>query len=88
MTGSVVMQHPSVGSMAGNSDFFFRVVQGPHVGTFNCVYFRHEFLTNSTLTVVKTKLRGFDFRFAHAFLGCGELLVCHSEQCRLVSGSY
>ena len=23
-----------------------------------------------------------------AFFGCGELLVCHSELCRLVSGSY
>ena len=55
----------------------------------NCLSLRHKILMNNTLTVEKQNSMDFIFNLLiPAFLGHGELLVCHSELWRLVSGSY
>jgi len=56
----------------------------------NCLSWRHKFLMNNALTVEKTNEQRFlifDLLIL-AFFGRGELLLCHSELCCLVSGSY
>ena len=90
VTGSiVVMQHPSVRNLWPDTmNPFSESFKDLTIVLFiNCLSLRHEFLMNNALTVEKTNQHGFDL-LIFAFLGRGELLVCHSELCRLVSGSY
>jgi hypothetical protein len=54
----------------------------------NCLSLSHEFLMNNTLTSKKQISVDLIFDLLIlAFFGHGELLLCHSELCRLVSGS-
>jgi len=93
VTGSiVVMQHPSVRNLWPDTmNPFYESFKDLTIVLFiNCLSLRHEFLINNALTVEKNQISMvliFDLLIL-AFFGRGELLVCHSELCRLVSRSY
>ena len=92
MAGSiVVMQHPSVRNLWPDTlnPFSESFKDLAMVLFINCLSLRHEFLMNNDLTDEKqiSMVLIFDL-LIFAFFGRGELLVCHSELCRLVSGSY
>ena len=85
------MQHPSVRSLWPDtmnplSESFKDLTT---VLLINCSSLRNEFFMNNTLTVEKQISMDLIFDLLiDAFFGRGELLVCHSELCPLVSGSY
>ena len=67
----------------------FEVVQDISVeGVINCLSWRYKFFVHNAMAVEKTITIVFTLDLLiRAFFGRGELFVCHSALCRLVSGS-
>ena len=91
VTGSiVVMQHPSVRNpWPDTMNSFSELFKDMIILFINRLSLRHEFLLNNALTVKKQICMVLIFYFLiFVFFVCGELLMCHSKLCLLVSGSY
>ena len=57
-------------------------------GVINCLSWRYKFFVHNATIVEKTIIMVFTLDLLmRAFFGLGELFVCHSSLCRLVSGS-
>ena len=82
----MVMQHPIVRNLWPNrmNSFSESLKDLTIVMLINCLSLRHEFLMNNTFISMDLI---FDLLILASFRR-GELLVCHSELCRLVSRSY
>ena len=66
----------------------FKVVPRRFVeGVINCLSWRYKFFVHNATAVEKTIMVFTLDLLMRAFFGRGELFVCHSSLCRLVSGS-
>jgi len=75
--------------LAGHDEPFLWVVQGPHDSiVLVCPWGTNSLWTTPWLSKKQISMVLIFNLLILAFFGRGELLVCHSELCRLVSGSY
>ena len=86
----IVLRQPVVCNVPSESlDPFSKSFQDIFVeGVINCLSWRYKFFVHNAMAVKKTIIMVFTLDLLmRAFFGRGELFVCHSSLCRLVSGS-